>query len=92
MPTISSRPQVDEDVGDVYTPDEIAGIITDAVMYTMPKDMVELKLALHVTCRTLWNVDAIEDFYIYESPRSRGGCDVGFKMYAEPHYNVIQIN
>jgi len=90
MPTISSRPQVeDEDDGGAYTVNEIAGIITDGVLYVMPKGLPELRLTLHTICRTMWNTEAIADFFIYDS--AQGGCDVGFKLYDDPHYHVITI-
>lgn len=91
MPTISSRPDVAQTGNEpAYTVDEIVEMITDAVLYVLPADMKELKMVLHVACRTLWNTGVIEDFFIYDSPR--GGCDVGFKTQDDPHYNVIQVN
>lgn len=91
MPTISSRPQLTGDGSESqFTTDDIVDMITDGVMYVSPHTTPELRKALQVVCRTLWNTNVIEDFYIYDVPT--GGCEVGFKVEDDPHYYVIKIN
>ena len=93
MPTISSRPQVIEDdtiIGGSLIPDDIAEMISDAIIFASPPTTNKLEMVLRGTCRTLWNVGIIEDFYI--SPAGGGRFDVGFKLENDPHYHVIKIN
>ena len=88
MPTIASRPNATSATGSLSV-DEIAGIITDAVLYTMPSNLAEMRLCLHVVGRTLWNTGVIADYFIYDVS---AGVDVGFKLFDNPNYHVITIS
>ena len=91
MPTLSSRPELLIDDNVEFTVDEIVEMIADAVSYVSPLSLEDLKLCLNVTCRTLWNTGAISDFFVHDGVFG-SGFDVGFMLYGDTVYNVVQIN